>query len=863
MTAKLDRERQRFMSDEGHLYDEFGSSESPCNLSDSYTDSDATTESEDEWSQDDMPISNTNTDRDQSVDKSVYCDVEFGGSGRNKYNHSLSVYSDVSGSFDEDDKQECLRVTEKKKVKTITKGLGTKVKPKTTVRNNAVKKSSTNPKNKTKKRKEKKKARFQTIGMDKSIIHPRKTDPRTKGKVIDLDFMLLNPSKIYIDVPIHFIFLSVMRINKITRQGFITAEFTTIDPLNTPLHVACLFHYPTDFILEHLLNHDENAIATENSSCEFPIHYAAMDTKGVDPAVFDALIRKYPDSIYHENIEGSLPIHVACQTGAPSLFVIEKLLDMCPEQVFAKTRLQVPVTYSENMFNEDEGNICFQGCGSDLFSFNTENLEQADRDEQYEYDWTPLHLAVLNGSPPLVIETIINTNANCLGATTNRGRTPMTCAKELCILSIMNNAPLEHVQNIFYAIEVMQSYEIDKRTKDELKIKAGFVRQALSSSDSYGWVWADTMLAGENFRRSFGLKDNEETEEIEPGYDMIKGLTALHRAVLRREDRETIQILIQQSPECIDLVSRAQKISPYNLSKDMLIKGIQSEDLVSSNLYNTFEALKMMQAYKHTHGNQENETNVMVHLRIWKEKKRKTFGSTSDKYEYIKGVIAIDQSGKSLLGNYVTIDGDEALEPYDYLLPVDLKYVNLTLTVNVGFRRLRRAFLSNKSDFLTHGVLSNALGYQNVQSMVWDRHGKQIGDARLNDRERCSDYIGSRKVFSYIVPKCNTIDAHIVYESMEIIEYNNYCFGVVSVLKEPDVPNGSEYETKMQTVFIDKGRNSCKMICSSQFDTVGMRQNVDDDWQIRKVSKYRASRYFAALAETILRNAGDGSRRRI
>lgn len=635
-----------------------------------------------------------------------------------------------------------------------------------------------------------------------------------------------------------------MRIKKLTRNGLLTAEFTTIDPLNTPLHIACLTHHPTDFIIEHLLHHDENAISTENNSFELPIHYAAMDTIGVDPVVFEALIRQYPDSIHHENIEGSLPIHAACQVGAPSLFVIETLLDMSPEQVFAKSRLQVPVSPEE-------------------ISLLSAIHEVVDKDKQIEYGWTPLHLAVLNGAHPLVLEAIINTNVKCLSATTNRGRTPMDCAKHLLICSIMNQVPIEELQNIFYALEVMQSYEIDKRINDELIIKASCAKEALRISDSYGWYLADAMLSWEYIKKSLGFKQHQETIENEPDHNIMKVLTGLHIAVIKREEPEVIQVLIRQSPECIDLVSRAQKISPYDLSIEMLIKGIQSEDLVSSNLYNTFEALKAMQNYKRKHKKWREEPVSIMNLSNWKVKKQQPFGSRSDKFEYIKTMITLDQRGKSLLGDYVDVDNDEVFKLSNYRPPVNLNYINFTLNVNVGYRRLRKAFLSNKSELLTQGVFSNSLKYQNVRSIIWDRHNGKIGDARLNDREKCSDYIGARKVFSYIVPKCNVFDAHVVYDSMEIIEYNDYCFGVVSVLKEPDIPNGSEYETKLQTVVIDKGRNKCKMICSSQVNVTGMRQNVHDDWQIRKVYKDKASNFFRALAETIILNSGDGSRSRI
>ena len=92
-----------------------------------------------------------------------------------------------------------------------------------------------------------------------------------------------------------------MRVCKLTKYGYVVAEFPSDDPKNTPLHVACLTHYPGQFILEHLMTEKQH-ISTQNSDGELPLHYAMKDKKGVENEVLDALLSAYPDATRHQDI---------------------------------------------------------------------------------------------------------------------------------------------------------------------------------------------------------------------------------------------------------------------------------------------------------------------------------------------------------------------------------------------------------------------------------------------------------------------------------------------------------------------------------------------------------------------------------
>ncbi len=658
-----------------------------------------------------------------------------------------------------------------------------------------------------------------------------------------------------------------MRVCKLTSHGYVAAEFTSIDPNNTPLHIACLTHYPSKFILEHLLKSDTDmAIATENSSGELPIHYAVMDKKGVDPEIFDALIDKFPESIDHRNIDDSLPIHVACQVGAPSLYSIKRLLELFPSSVMLQNDLQVPVD-DETEDDDDNDRGILGACG---LGFCLDYFKQDDgpRYLGYETGWTPLHLAVVNGAPPEVIEAIIETNPECMNVTTNKKRTAYECAVGVIINAILNDVPMYKVQNTYNAIEIMQSYDKEFIKKDELSLKAGIINSALESTESYGEMWmaiAEKLPPGAQIEQMLtGKKAAEEAlddeEEDEEDWQHEKGMTDLHRAVLKRVEPEDIQKLLEESPECMDIVSTADR-TPFECAKDLLIRGLIKKTPMS-RLTNTFVTLEAMQAYRESQGEEVPEdfdaTMALSKADVshYGCSPRKEFGSRADNYEYMKTFVEMNLKGRSLLGDMVVADNDSAVQPYEYYPPANLAHVNLRVNVPAGYRRLRRAFLSADSPFVSVAVYHERCKYRKMKAIPWNKCGQSIGKIKLDKREKWSNFIGAEKTMQYICPGTDEVGpTHVAYERMELIEYNDFCFAVKSIVKTPDLPYGSEYETAFQILFIDKGINNCRLICSSEVVVTGMA--LDDDWQVRNAMRHRATDYFFAVADAICMHSGE------
>ena len=622
----------------------------------------------------------------------------------------LTNVSSVSGSEDEKQKTETkVKQRKKKNVIVASKGIGKDRVKEITNRTVIKKKRKKNRISAWKTTaKHVKSTTLRKTGIKKKKVVSQMITIRERGKKVVDDIIATTNSN-----------TKVMRVCRLTSKGYISAEFTSIDPRNTPLHIACLTHYPEKFILDHLMESDYKgdkkgykhnaAIQTENSSGELPIHYAVMDKEGVPHAIIDALLSRYPDSVKHCNIDGSLPIHVACEVGAPSLYAIQSLCKAWPDSVLTQNDLQVKI------LNDDEEEklyesqlkkpnclsfLCFDVCGINWFGGN----EIMDLDI-FETGWTPLHLASLNGAKPEVIETIIETRIECMGVKTNKGRTALECAKWCVINALINDVSVSKLQNTMASIQIMQSYERELRVKEELVLKVGLIMAASENSDTFGEVWERTIEllpkkdTGKVIKRDFDIFGGDEA-----------GLTELHRVILSRGPPEDVQVILEDNPKCLDIATTHGR-SAIECAKHIIIKGLLL-GLHVSDLTNTFISLEVMQAFEEDWDN-EYELDATSALsqsvaKRFKEYGTVKFGSKYDNYNYTKTFVEMVHSA---LGNYVSADDDSAIQPHEYYPPANLSHVNLRISVPVGYRRFRRAFLNYKETFLSETVLAERMGY--------------------------------------------------------------------------------------------------------------------------------------------------------
>ena len=99
------------------------------------------------------------------------------------------------------------------------------------------------------------------------------------------------------------------------------------------------------------------------------------------------------------------------------------------------------------------------------------NMQIYDEDDfgqgpKIESGWTPLHLAVMNGSSPDIIEMLLDTNEQCAFIKTTRGRTALDCAQYIVRQHWLYGTDDESaIQNTFAAIEVLE--ELVAKQADE------------------------------------------------------------------------------------------------------------------------------------------------------------------------------------------------------------------------------------------------------------------------------------------------------------------------------------------------------------------------------------------------------------
>lgn len=265
---------------------------------------------------------------------------------------------------------------------------------------------------------------------------------------------------------------------------------------NTVIHVACLLHYNADEIIQRLTS--EPSIAFErNEANELPLHYAAMDKKGVENEVLKCLLNTNPKGVKQPNIQNSLPIHLACMVGVPSLTALKTLLKLYPKSVLIQSdfpllfQKDMMVLEDENSNSEEDDDDMIENeveyvaeplnqsngfvsmlenmlpIQADLRVVQKKKKVQVDTTEEnlidegplVETGFSPLHLAILNNAHPTAVKMIVRTDPSCIRLKTSLGRTARHCADYIIKQHWLYGADDEaSVENTLQSIEILEEY---------------------------------------------------------------------------------------------------------------------------------------------------------------------------------------------------------------------------------------------------------------------------------------------------------------------------------------------------------------------------------------------------------------------
>jgi VAD1 Analog of StAR-related lipid transfer domain len=185
-----------------------------------------------------------------------------------------------------------------------------------------------------------------------------------------------------------------------------------------------------------------------------------------------------------------------------------------------------------------------------------------------------------------------------------------------------------------------------------------------------------------------------------------------------------------------------------------------------------------------------------------KSKKKETEGED-------KGVVL-----GPLMGPAIKSDKGPAPElPPDFDVPEHLEFINLEISLPVGFKRLRWAMLSPMSTFTKDALLGEAK-CENVIIKEWSHHNDVIGSAVLPEGVNEKDIIGAERESEYLMPKSTFVRANTVYDTSQIIAYNDYCLCIKKRTLSPDVPYGTTFLTWTQILITNTGNDTCHLTTS-------------------------------------------------
>jgi len=129
-----------------------------------------------------------------------------------------------------------------------------------------------------------------------------------------------------------------------------------------------------------------------------------------------------------------------------------------------------------------------------------------------------------------------------------------------------------------------------------------------------------------------------------------------------------------------------------------------------------------------------------------------------------------------LLGPAIKADACEHSLPDSFILPENLEHVALEVDLPIGFRRLRRALLSDTSPFIKEVIYKTEAKYTEITLESWNKHSGTIGEPVTPDDVDENDFIGAMKEGSYLMPKSAFVAANTCYEEHHLIAYNENCF---------------------------------------------------------------------------------------
>lgn len=582
------------------------------------------------------------------------------------------------------------------------------------------------------------------------------------------------------------------------------------DPKDTVLHLAFRKPYSEELIVDHLLKSGNfsEVLLKVNSTLDLPMHIAMRNARGLSDRVFNTLLDMNPEGVKEKNIDGSLPIHLVCAAGVPSVYVLKLLLKAYPESLQKCSNMCYPFQTLSGQYIKDDPSLeelevseskprswwdLFLKSPIPVYSSRDECDPKESIEVEDETSFTPLHLAVLNHAPPEAIECLIQSDIESLEIRTSKDRTALDCANFLVVDEIIGTDSRSEVINAFAAIELIEISMRTHRKRSKIRNTVKMTIEALKSiegnaNSAEDVVWKSMENNGSNVENMPSCDDALTIQHVNP-----------KKPGKMKENADQMEEL--------DLVETANPVDP-----DISLK--------LSGSKSSFDAKVKWMQIKHA------ISFVDVLLRK-----------------------------SSMLGPKVEMDNDPAVCPLDFKTPPNFDRVTIDLELPVGFRRLRWALLRSKSPFLVKEFLTGKMKNSEVKMDEWDKHDIHIGSHAPPKGVDQQDFLGATRICQYTMPKSGFVAANRANETARITEYNDYCFALQQITKNPEVPFGNTFEAHRQCVVINRGEYGCRMISSVSCVFPGKKPMIA--WKIKNAMYSGCADADVAFGEVICEHAAN------
>lgn len=346
------------------------------------------------------------------------------------------------------------------------------------------------------------------------------------------------------------------------------------------------------------------------------------------------------------------------------------------------------------------------------------------------------------------------------------------------------------------------------------------------------------------------------TKDIE--YKGESDVSPLHLAVLTSASPDVVEAIIS-----VDGMIEKQtsfKRTALEIAKE-IVHDKECTEESSTEVKNAFAAVEMLEATTNALEKRRklSETVRMAtqYLETIDEDDKENFDSKAAWGKLKMTVIFANHLLKnhSLLGPRVAKDSFPAVCPEGFKVPSSLERETVNLVLPVGLNRLKCALLSDSSDFMEKEFYEEKLRYTEIKVGGWDKFNEYIGKHTLPEDVKEEDFIGAEKKHQVKMPKTMLVSANTAYGTTRLIAYNDYCFALKYVTKNPEVPYGKTFEAHTQRIFVNEGNYRCRMICSMQ--TVFPKSKPIVAWKIKNGMFSGCSDSDVALGELVCAHAGN------